>query len=427
MRLPVTTQISTKDGTTNKNARLTNCLKESKKGGDKAVIRPGLVLDAQASGIGYGLVVFNNELVSVYGATLGIGVEEAAEVGPMEEIVITGTNGSGYRFSESGTYLMGYHTVGLNTNIFSYNVATEVIEYYSVTFYADLATITDSGVIHRAYSPDDQNIYKWDSTSGVATNLGTLIGLSVLGEIEIAGVLAISEDGATIGGYYIDWEGDETYSQHVFKWTSGTGFTDEGLWSGGISTLGTINDSGDVVLAYMSTVGANRHLSTWVGAVETDHGDIGTSATLTAITKNGDYVAGYTTAPSRDAYIWNAVDGIVSVASYGGEFGDILYVLHITNDGSAFCGGVSLTTESEIRACKWSSTGGIEALTPLGTGDRSYAEAISNDGTLVAGRSTKLPVSNDYYPFISASVAGGTIPALTTITNGFYDFAQSPI
>ena len=74
MRFPVTPQISTKDGVSAKNARLTNCLKESKKGGDKAVIRPGLVLDAQASGVGNGLVVFNNELVSVYGATLGFGV-----------------------------------------------------------------------------------------------------------------------------------------------------------------------------------------------------------------------------------------------------------------------------------------------------------------------------------------------------------------
>jgi len=76
MRLPVVPQISTKDGVSNKNARLTNCLKESKKGGDKAVVRPGLVLDAQASGVGNGLVVFNNELVSVYGTTLGFGVGE---------------------------------------------------------------------------------------------------------------------------------------------------------------------------------------------------------------------------------------------------------------------------------------------------------------------------------------------------------------
>ena len=74
MRLPVVPSISTKDGVSNKNARLTNCLKEVKKSGDMAVIRPGLVTKVEGTGVGGGLVAFNNELVSVYGATLGIGI-----------------------------------------------------------------------------------------------------------------------------------------------------------------------------------------------------------------------------------------------------------------------------------------------------------------------------------------------------------------
>lgn len=72
MRLNVVPSISTKDGVSNKNARMTNMLKESRKSGDLAVIRPGLVLDAVASGVGNGLVSFNGELVSVYGTTLGL-------------------------------------------------------------------------------------------------------------------------------------------------------------------------------------------------------------------------------------------------------------------------------------------------------------------------------------------------------------------
>ena len=79
MRLNVVPSISTKDGVSNKNARLTNCLKEVKKSGDMAVIRPGLVLDAVASGVGNGLVSFNGELVSVYGATLGRGLAIVAD------------------------------------------------------------------------------------------------------------------------------------------------------------------------------------------------------------------------------------------------------------------------------------------------------------------------------------------------------------
>ena len=56
MRLPLTVPLDTRDGVSAKNARLTNCLKEVKKAGEKAVVRPGLVLDAQAAGIGNGLV-----------------------------------------------------------------------------------------------------------------------------------------------------------------------------------------------------------------------------------------------------------------------------------------------------------------------------------------------------------------------------------
>lgn len=70
MRLPVTPQISTKDGLSNKNARLTNCLKESKKGGDKAVVRPGLVLEDTYSGIGNGLIPFDGRLLVIYDDTV---------------------------------------------------------------------------------------------------------------------------------------------------------------------------------------------------------------------------------------------------------------------------------------------------------------------------------------------------------------------
>lgn len=73
MRLPLVPSLSTKNGVSNKNARMTNVLKESKKTGDMAVVRPGLTLNATASGVGNGLVVFNGELISVFGTTLGIG------------------------------------------------------------------------------------------------------------------------------------------------------------------------------------------------------------------------------------------------------------------------------------------------------------------------------------------------------------------
>lgn len=65
MRLPVVHQISTKDGVSNKNARLTNCLKETSKTSEKAVVRPSLVESTTYAGVGNGLIVFNRNLLVV--------------------------------------------------------------------------------------------------------------------------------------------------------------------------------------------------------------------------------------------------------------------------------------------------------------------------------------------------------------------------
>ncbi len=66
MRLPITPQLSTKDGVANKNARLTNVLREK----DKAVVRPGLSLVLDYAGVGSGLVPFNDHLIGLFDDTV---------------------------------------------------------------------------------------------------------------------------------------------------------------------------------------------------------------------------------------------------------------------------------------------------------------------------------------------------------------------
>lgn len=83
MRLPITPQVSTKDGTSNKNARLTNCLKEAKKSGEKAVVRPGLVLSDTYAGLGNGLIEFDGRLLVVYDDTV-TDVEEDSFPWPLD-------------------------------------------------------------------------------------------------------------------------------------------------------------------------------------------------------------------------------------------------------------------------------------------------------------------------------------------------------
>jgi hypothetical protein len=71
MRLPVIPGLSTKDGTANKNARLTNMLREKNKG----VVRPGLSSVLDYAGVGAGLVPFNGRLIMLFGDTVYDAVE----------------------------------------------------------------------------------------------------------------------------------------------------------------------------------------------------------------------------------------------------------------------------------------------------------------------------------------------------------------
>lgn len=71
MRLPLASEIDSRDGTSNKDERLTNVLGEDNNGVQMATLRPGLATIASASGAGGGAVNFQDVLITVYGTTLG--------------------------------------------------------------------------------------------------------------------------------------------------------------------------------------------------------------------------------------------------------------------------------------------------------------------------------------------------------------------
>ena len=73
MRLPLTSNIDSRDGVSAKDERLTNMLSEDNNGQQMATLRPGLATIATASGAGGGEVNFNDVLITVYGTTLGFG------------------------------------------------------------------------------------------------------------------------------------------------------------------------------------------------------------------------------------------------------------------------------------------------------------------------------------------------------------------
>lgn len=73
MRLPLVSDIDSRDGTSNRDERLTNVLSETDEDVTLAVVRPGLAAIATSSGAGGGAVNFNDVLITVYGTTLGFG------------------------------------------------------------------------------------------------------------------------------------------------------------------------------------------------------------------------------------------------------------------------------------------------------------------------------------------------------------------
>ena len=73
MRLSLTPDADSRDGTSNRDERMTNVLSENDEGVVLACVRPGLAAIATATGAGGGEANFNGTLISVFGTTLGFG------------------------------------------------------------------------------------------------------------------------------------------------------------------------------------------------------------------------------------------------------------------------------------------------------------------------------------------------------------------
>jgi hypothetical protein len=68
MRLPLIPSVESRDGTSNKDARMTNALKESENGVDYAAVRPALTQVADTTGNGNGMF-FLDTLITIFGTS----------------------------------------------------------------------------------------------------------------------------------------------------------------------------------------------------------------------------------------------------------------------------------------------------------------------------------------------------------------------
>lgn len=159
MRLPVVQQLDTKDGVSNKNARLTNCLREKTQPADKAVIRPGLVTSDTYSGLGNGLIPFDGRLLVIYDDTV-TDIEEDSFPWPLDSAQWAA--GTTYGFGDAVWYLgnLWFSASGSNTGNTpgtgtSWARSYEIPEWDSGTTYAIGDPVTYGGVTYYSMAPSN--------------------------------------------------------------------------------------------------------------------------------------------------------------------------------------------------------------------------------------------------------------------------------
>ena len=124
MKLPLVTPLKSRNGTSNKDGRLTNVLADQRPNGELvAQVRPGLVSATGGSGNGNGLVDFNGELISVYGASVSAGT--------------SGESGSWTKINS--TTMLGIGTVACNGSI-AINVNQRTTDGYNWTTFSVTGT-----------------------------------------------------------------------------------------------------------------------------------------------------------------------------------------------------------------------------------------------------------------------------------------------
>jgi hypothetical protein len=207
MRLPMTPNVSTKDGTSNKNARLTNCLKETTKRGDMAVIRPGLVLSDTFTGVGSGLIPFDGRLLQIWNDT----VYDPNDYGTWPLDAPEWDASTTYDWNDAVWYDgdLWFSTAGSNMGHAPgggyWSRSPDDTDYESGTTYNVGDSVTMGGVVYYAvisgsgHTPSESSDY-W-SVTAPGTSRYQVSSVSFNGTSLGSGPISSYRDGAAIGAY----------------------------------------------------------------------------------------------------------------------------------------------------------------------------------------------------------------------------------
>lgn len=406
MRLPLTPPLDTRDGVSAKNARLTNCLKEVKKSGEKAVVRPGLVDAATSTGNGYGLVRFNDELVSVYGSSLGVGIEPATMI------------------SSAFYNIAGVQLIDLRAFSGGWIGYTGDQIYHT----ADLVTFTPilTPILYELDTEGTQQTSATNGTVSVCSFYNT--DTDATGFLSISTAYAITEIDLGYTPYMVMYNGTkfcgmETNTKSVTStdgttWTSGTTFTGSMFnpkiaWNGTVFCLTGGDLSNDLYArtssdglvwtspVLVATSGAGSGLC-WAG----DRFVVSGLDWVVTSTDGVTWTAKYYPFPynfSCKALAYNSsTDTVLAIGSYS-VYGNAHTKMVSTDNGATWIDTDDVTYN------------GIE-----------YIDCVSDGTGFIATGSTVLSGAANNIEVISEGT-GATIATLATVTGTHFDFAQSPL
>lgn len=405
MRLPVVTNISTKDGASNKNARLTNMLRETTKTASKAVVRPGLVLDAIASGVGNGLVVFNNALVSVFGATLGAGTSlsssavwalSAGSLGA-NPVAITYSNGTFFAYCENG-------------NVY---LTTDGDTWTESATGAGAVDVTGAPI---AASGDDVCFFHGSSGAVYVSHNGASTWASFSGMTWASnglGSASVFHDGTYFIACFIDGDGTASMgrSSDGETWTQ-TG--DRPAYQ--TNLVSQFCTDGSVIVACNAGNGAaysDNHGMTWNDSILQPSED----PYLCAF-GNGKFVAiaGYL---GSDVNVYTSPDGISAFIP-----SESTWTYSATLPATSSGGTLSFTGEFFV----YTDYTGNFFLSDDAVTWTQYADAVGLTwGYVASGNSLSVAAQPASTATGFLTIVAGSIPLVGVVVSGTYDFAQSPI
>lgn len=424
MRLPVAPQLQSRNGTANKDARLTNMLKELRKGREYATLRPALKLLATGSGAGSGLVAFNNALISVAGSTLYGGVIPQSSA-------VTVTAGPDSAESMHVIDYLGGQYITFNVDGGAGQLVTYVGDGTSLTP-AAYGLVTGNEVMSAAMSSTGYVVVTRDAGSGYGSFMEvyrtSTSGTPSFSLVRSSNTYSLLRGDCVYsnGRFIVPCEdvgaviGARIYSSinDGVTWTS---VNIAGFRPGGVVFSGSewIIYGSDLALttpmAYTSSTLATFSALT-ISGLAPDY------IPLRVVKFNGVYYAAcWSLTQTLDYQLFSSLNGVSWAPMYDAQFigGRMVKILN----GDLYIAAYDAASPTHGAIFRLTSVGTWEQVCTT-TASALLTDDLATDGTGFSGVSAD---SGGFSYWFNDLVTPASIPVLGTLPAGQYDFVQSPL